>query len=124
VPEQPGRHLQVLAAGHRGLDRGELARQADVPPDAHRISRDIAAPHAQLAARWLQQSGDGADERGLAGAIRPEDRQHLPGRGDQVQSVEGGDLAEPDGEAACFKERRGLRGLRGGAHRDGPSIAG
>ena len=71
-PEQLGRHLQVLPPGHRGLDRGVLASQADVAADGDRVGRDVAASHPQPAAGRPQQRGDRPDERGFPGAIRPE----------------------------------------------------
>ncbi len=66
-------------------------------------------------ASGLQQGGHGADERGLAGSVGPEDGHNLAGGDGQVQAVEGPDLPEVLGEAV---------GLDEGAHRRLLSIGG
>ena len=48
-----------------------------------------------------QQGGDGADERGLAGAVRAEQGGDPAGLGDEVEPVEGVDVAEVLGEAGA-----------------------
>ena len=107
MPEQPGHHDQVLAAGERRLDGGCLAGEADHLAHPLGMGGGVDAGHAQRALVRRQQRGDRPHERGLAGAVRPEDRRHGSGRGDEVQAVEGDDGAERLAEA---------HGLDGGMH--------
>ena len=65
-----------------------------------------------VAAVGPQQGGDGAHERGLAGAVGAEHGGDGAGRGDEVEAVEGDDVAEPlaqpdglDRRVACDGER-------------------
>ena len=57
VAEEARRHLEVLPAGHRGLDRGELTSKPDVTTDAarrrvRRRGREPAARHRPAAPAW------------------------------------------------------------------------
>ena len=47
-----------------------------------------------------QQAADGPQRRGLAGAVRPDDRDPLAGRHVKVHAVDHDATAEPDGEPA------------------------
>ena len=70
---EPADHLEVLAAGERGVDRGELPGQADQRAHARRVAQDVAAEHPRAAGIGPQQRGEHAHERGLAGAVRAEE---------------------------------------------------
>ena len=49
LTEQAGDHLEVLASGHRRLDSGELARQADHAADRGRVLTGVVARDQQRA---------------------------------------------------------------------------
>ena len=68
-------------------------------------ARSVDAGDPQLAAVGPQQRGDGADERGLAGAVGPEQGGDVAGLGDEVEAVEGVDVAEVLGEAVGLDDR-------------------
>ncbi len=91
-------HLEVLAAGERAVDRGELAGQADQRAHARRVAHDVAAEHARAAGSGAEQRREHAYERGLARAVRPEQALHRAGRDDEVDAIESPGLAERDGD--------------------------
>ena len=51
-------------------------------------------------ARLRQPAGDGAQQRGLAGAVLADQADPAPGLGDQVDPGQRGAVAEGDGEVA------------------------
>jgi len=92
VAEQPGDHLEVLPTGQRRFDGGELTGQPDHPAHLLGAGQRIDAGDAQQPGVGAQQRGDGAHERRLSGAVGAEDRRDGPGRSDQLEAVEGGDV--------------------------------
>ena len=60
----------------------------------------------------------------LAGAVGPEEAEALAGRDVEVDPVDGGELAEPLGQAAGVDERRGRRDRRAWAADRTPASAG
>ena len=77
VPEQAGDHHQVLAPGHRRLDRRVLAGQPDDPAHLLRLAGGIDPGHPSGSPVGPEQRGHGPHERGLAGAVRAEHGGHL-----------------------------------------------
>ena len=90
VPEQAGDHHEVLAAGQRRLDRGGLAGQPDRPATCCG-SATASMPATRRCRRRAGAAWRRPHERGLAGAVRAEHGGDLPGRGDEVEPVEGDD---------------------------------
>ena len=86
--EEARDHLEVLATGHRGLDRGVLAGEADQPAHALGLGDCVDARDAQRAGVGLGERRDHADEGGLARAVGPEQRDDTPGFGFEVEAVE------------------------------------
>ena len=102
-PEQPCDHPQVLGAGHRGLDRRVLPGETDDLAHALRLGADVDAGDADLATVGPQQRRHRAHERGLAGAVRPQERGDVAGLGDEIETGEGVDVAEALRHAAGLR---------------------
>jgi ABC-2 type transport system ATP-binding protein len=91
-----------------------LLGQADQAPRLHRVVP--VAEHVRLAAGRADQVADGADQRGLAGAVGPEQPEELTGPDLEVEAVEReeavvvalGQSAEFQGEHADHDMRRRL----------------
>ena len=89
----------------RPVSAGSTAAACPASPMTRRtvvgVGDGVDAGDVQRAAVGGAERGDGADERRLAGAVRAEHGGDDAGRGDEVETVEGGDgtelLAQPDG---------------------------
>ena len=75
---QPGDQHQVLPAGEHLVDRGELAGQADRLAHVAGIRGDVEAVDRGGARVGLQQRREDPHQRGLAGAVRAEQREDAP----------------------------------------------
>src|SRR5262249_14124089 len=82
-----------------------LPGQTDQPADLGRVTRHVDALHEQAAVIRSNEGCDRAHERGLARAVRAEQRDDAPGFGDQIEAVERGDLAVVLREAVGFDKR-------------------
>ena len=102
VPEQAGDHHQVLPASQRRLDGGVLAGETDHPADLVRAGDGVDAGDGQRALVGRGQRGDRAYERGLAGAVGPEHGGDRTRRGEKVEAVERGDVAEALAQAVSL----------------------
>ena len=109
VAEQPGDHHEVLAAGERRFDRRALAGEADDATDLIGMLDRIDAGDVQRSGVGLQQGRHCPDQRGLAGTIRAEHGGDLSGGGDEVETVEGVDVAVVLGDADRLDRRDGRR---------------
>ena len=87
-------HPQVLAAGEVLVDRRVLSGEADRASHFVGLLDDVKTGDRRGARCGLEQSRQDSDGRGLACAVGPEQADHLAARDDQVDSVEGYDLAE------------------------------
>ena len=65
-------------------------------------------------ARDRRDAADHPHRRGLAGAVRAEEAERFARRDVEVDGVDGGEVAEPLGQAAGMDERGGRRGRRHG----------
>ncbi len=111
--------LHVQAAKDRGFLRQVADAEARAP--VHRQMRDVVAVEADDAAIGRNQPGDHVEDRGLAGAVRPEQADRLAGAQAQGRVVHHGAAAIAllqalDGEHAGGAERRltleAVEGLR------------
>ena len=93
----------MLAVQHQVLDHGELrqaardlecAREADVRQPVRPPARHVAAVESHRAVVRPQRAGHGVEQRGLAGAVRPDQPGDAPLLDGEVRAVEGGDAAE------------------------------
>src|SRR4051812_31916730 len=75
-----GAHTQVIEHGHSLKDRAALRHMADAEPDnlVRRAAHDAAAFELDVAGVWLQQAGNGLEQRGLACTIGTDQRDDLP----------------------------------------------
>ena len=92
--EKPRHHLDVLAPGHGRLDSGVLPGEGDHPAHLGRVADRVDAVYPQAAAVRAEQRGHQVHERGLAGAVRTQQSEHLARAHRQAQPVQGLGLAE------------------------------
>ncbi len=91
VPQRPQRRREHLADGAVVAERRLLTEQ-------HEVGRRLdGAGHAR---RLREPAGDGAQQRGLAGAVLADQPDPAPGLGDQVDPGQRGAVTEGDGEVA------------------------
>ena len=90
---EPGAQLDELAAREEVVDRLVLGHVAD-PPVERRVPAHGLAEDAHRALRGRDQAGDRAQQRRLAGAVRPEQRRHARLDGER-DVADRDDAAEP-----------------------------
>jgi hypothetical protein len=97
-----GEQPQVLPRREARIEGGALGHPAHPRGDAvgPRHGAGAGAPHA----------GEDRQERGLAGAVGPEERDRLPAAKRQVDPVQGGEVAVAAAEAA--RHQQGRAGVR------------
>src|SRR5438093_1089431 len=103
TPRPPGvpRHVVQHPVDVHVLPRRELAVETrimedDAEPlaDFRRMHGDVESVELERARRRAQQGGEHLDGSGLAGAIRPQERENLPGSDVEGDVVDGQDGAE------------------------------
>jgi hypothetical protein len=90
-PGQPGQrahHPQVLLAGLRLVQRGELPGQADAAAYQGPVADDVEPRHPGLPAVWPGQRGQDPHGGRLARPVRPEQREHAAARDAEAEPVE------------------------------------
>jgi hypothetical protein len=92
VVEAPD-HLEVLRAGQVLVDRGVLPREADLRAQRGGVADRVEADDARRAAVGLQEGGEDAHGRRLAGAVGAEEPEHRARLGREVDAAEGVDLS-------------------------------
>jgi hypothetical protein len=108
-----GRHeAEVLGAGEQVVDRGHLAGHADRRPHLLRVRGHVVPGDDRGAAVRRQQRGQDADDRGLPGAVRAEQRGDRAPLDGEVDAVEHDLVAE--GLAQAAYRDRGICGRHGG----------
>ena len=80
---------QQLAPGLEVVEARFLQRDADASPHLGRVALHVEAVDVGAAGGGAQQRGEHADRRGLAGAVRPEEAEHLPALDGEVDAVDG-----------------------------------
>jgi hypothetical protein len=75
-PRQPAHHPQVLLAGLRVVQRGELAGEADPAADGRALAAHVEPGHPGPPGVRLGERGQDAHGRGLARSVRPEEGEH------------------------------------------------
>src|SRR4030081_408127 len=90
------RHRDIVENGQpvEQVDDLEAARNAGLDPFVHGRERDVVALEQDLAAVGREMRADEIDERGLAGAVRADEREKLPLVDCEVHVVAGAGLAE------------------------------
>ena len=89
---------QVLPPGLQLVERGVLAGEADSPPHLVPLANDVEAADPRAAASGCGQRGEDAHGRGLAGAVRAEQREHRPARDVEIDA--GKDRGRPEAWSA------------------------
>jgi hypothetical protein len=84
---QAADQLEVLAAGEVLVDRRELAGQPDDRAQCRRVADHVEPGHPGGPGVGREQGGEDPHDGGLARPVGPEQPQHGPGRGDQVDLV-------------------------------------
>ena len=120
-----GRGEQVLADGEvvEQLQRLEGAGETGPRAAVRRPAGDVRAVPGHRAGREPVVAGHTVDQRGLAGAVRPEQPDHLTGTDGEVDVVERGETAEPLGQPGHRERARRHRGALGGRQRLGRARA-
>src|SRR5581483_3937646 len=117
LPGQPDvlPHAQVAEHARR-LERA--AQPGPRPPD-RAVTGDVASVQFDPAGAGPQQAGDQVEQRGLAGAVRPDDAEHLPRSHRQVDVVQDARAADVQAEAGTpergYCRRHAQLPARGGA---------
>jgi hypothetical protein len=97
---QPGDHPQVLLAGLRRVQRGELTGEADPTADLTPVADHVEPRHPGLARVGPDQRGQDAHRRGLACAVRPEQGEHAAARDPQSDAAQHADAPVGLGQSA------------------------
>ena len=109
----------IITRFSRPVSAGSTAAFWPARPMTRRTSSGrpvgVDARHVQRPAVGLQQRGHRLDEGGLAGTVRTEDRGHLAGWGDQVETGQRMHVAVVLGQADRLDRGRGAGG-RSGCH--------
>jgi hypothetical protein len=97
---------QILPCREVLVERRELARQRDHPPDPLGFADDVVPSDPRAATIGTQQRCEHPHHRRLPRAVRPEQRDDGPGLHVQVERVDGGELAEALRQALGFDRGR------------------
>jgi hypothetical protein len=122
--------MPTRSASARGEVRKEVERlehHPDLATDGGDVAHVVRERHAvddDLAALVLLEAVDGADERRLAGARRPEDDDHLAGPHGQVDAAQHVELTEPLVHVAADDDLVGRGGGADGRVAHGPRLVG
>src|SRR5882724_4879588 len=115
------RALVGVPAEQEILQHGGVLEQLDVlerPRDAapgdlvRRHPRDVLAAEDEPAAGGVVDAGHEIEDRRLAGAIRPDDREHLARLDLEAYAGQRGDAPEVDGEVVRLEQRHRSRSER------------
>ncbi len=87
--------LQVLGRGQISIERRVLEDQADVAADVVTLADDVVTGYAGPAAGWLDQRAEHVDRRALAGAVRPEEAEHLGGADFEADAFDSLEVVKP-----------------------------
>ena len=99
----------------------ERAADADLDDPVRGLVEDAASLEQNIAAPGRVEPAEAIEQRGLAGAVGPDQAEHLPRRKLERHAVERDDAAEADADVLDFQQRLGKPsagtdpGLEGGA---------
>ena len=91
---EPRQHHEVLASREVFVERGELARHRDGRAHLIGARRQVVAHDARRTLVRVQQRGQHAHQRGLAGAVGTEDGEDHAARHVEVDAVDGAKITE------------------------------
>src|SRR5947209_9814647 len=99
--------LQVLRTGQVAVKSRVLKDEPDVPPHIVALAHDIVTRHSRGAGRRPDQRAQHVDRRRLAGAVWPEESEHLARRDLEVNAANCLNLAvvlleAPDLDCDCW----------------------
>ena len=102
------RHSQVLLHGERAEERPVVGHEHDAgaTSDIGTPTLDCLAVDEHLAALARQQADDGAQQRGLARAVRPEHGEDGPGVDCEIDRPHHGDATVAAAETPALEQRR------------------
>jgi len=78
----------VKDGGREQLLVDVLEHHADAPPDLGPVARRLLAEHPNLTLLWSEQTQDVKQHRGLAGTVRPQDRDAASPVSGELQAAE------------------------------------
>ena len=91
---KPPDHDQVFAPGQDFVNRGVLPGQANDLAHLLRATPDVNAANVDFAFVRLEQGGEYAYQRGLAGAVRSQQTEHFAVLGGDRHAVQRFDIAK------------------------------
>src|SRR5213596_2540416 len=97
VPRHVVQHpvdVHVLPRRELAVETRVLEHDAEALADCSPMRGDVESVELERAGRRTQQGGEHLDGRGLPGAVRPEERENLPGPDVEGNVVDGYDVAE------------------------------
>ena len=103
-PEVAGRDLEILAHREIAVERVVLRTHAQLPLEAIEITRDVRALEADRAGVGAQKAVEHPERGRLAGAVRAEQPEHLPGVTDQIDAIHDQTPAQTLDERARFEQ--------------------
>src|SRR5437879_581446 len=122
VPRHVVQHpvdVHVLPRRELAVETRILEHDAEALADFRAMGGDVETVELERARRRMQQGGEHPDGRGLAGAVRPEERENLPGSHIEGDVVDGHDVPErlddvldADDRTVAHRSRRSPYGRR------------
>ena len=92
--------------GHLRVGRRALGQEAQSPPRRHAVGLHVVAADAGGAGGRDHEAGEHPHRGGLAGAVRPEEAEHLAARHVEGDVVDGGEAAESLGQPVDLDQHR------------------
>jgi hypothetical protein len=87
-----GHHVEVLLHQHLAIQRSALRQIPDAPLRRDRIADHVDAVDLDVAAVGLEVAGENLHQRRLAGAVRPQEPDHLALRDLETHAGERSDM--------------------------------
>ena len=97
---------EVFPDGEALVQRGRLEHDAEQAAHGRPVGPHIGAEHADAAGRRTHERRDDSEQRRLAAAVRPEQREHLSGAHRQAHVVERDAIAVRVADVLDLERRR------------------
>ena len=105
-PVEAADQLEVLAPCQQLVDRRVLTGEPEVAACLRRLPGHVRSAHGDVAVVGVEEGGDDVDECRLAGAVRTEQTDDLPGADVEVDAAQCLDRAEGAHHVAHLQDRR------------------
>jgi hypothetical protein len=105
------------AGSHLAVAWRALGQVAQAALGGDRLRLDVVAAHGCAPAAGREKARDHLHRRGLAGAVGPEEAEHLAGADAEADLVDGHEAAEALVQTVCTDHRQDFRGAVAGVAR-------